>query len=145
MDTFIGAIAFFWILLLISCGIVQPLASVIRLITARRWSSAYAIGLRRYIAVVIIYVATWITLDMGPFCDSNFFSFFYMHVLPAVIAVGYYRHVRRWDSIHRNVEAYDQMKALDEPHPDRLELMTLPTKKIKIGGIKRKLKVMELA
>jgi len=144
MQALLEIVGTFWILGLMILGIVQPFSAVIRLITVKRWDSTYAIGLRRYVAVVFSYFAIMKTLGIYAVDPSVFAPFFYVYILPALIAWRYYRHVSKWDKAYKNIESFDNMKTLEAPHPDRLELMALPTKKVKLAGLKKKVSMIEM-
>jgi len=133
MEAFISMfymLFFFYIVFYIGLGIVQPLLAICRLIRAKRKDSNYAIGLKRYLLTVLSYFFLWFLFAKFQAYMNETFMFFYLMIFPWVIAIRYYRFVKKWDGIHKNIKAYDQLQSLNAPHQDRMLLDTFPKKKI---------------
>ena len=129
---FIGILFWLYIYFYIGLGFVQVIASIVRLFTAKRKDSAYAIGLKRYLVGVFLYFTLLPVLSDG-------ILLFYLMVVPWGIAIWYFLHIRKWNKKRRNIASFDRMYALDAPDPDRLLLESFPTRRILLANDKFKI------
>lgn len=138
MDEILGFMGAMYVYSLIGMGIVQPIAGVIRLLSVKRYSSKYAIGLKRYLMVVVAYFL------IRPIIYRYFIDevhIFYLFGVSFIIAIGYMRHIWIWRKKRQRIEAYDKMKMLNVPCKERLELERMPARTVKLVKINSRLSI----
>ena len=145
---FIGLMVWLYFVGLIAFGILQPLKAVCELLGVKRYSSKYAIGLKRYLTAVVGYFAfLHLMIKYGDLFGGLFdFIGFYVTILPLAFVIWNIRFYRKWDRQMKNIQEYDRMKILEAPHPDRLLLDSFPKKKMKLKSpikASRKIKANE--
>ena len=124
-------------------GVVQVLAAIIRVLTAKRQSSIYAIKLKRYLLFVAIYFS--INRLMLEFDISETILWSYIFIIPPFVAVWYWNHVRTWDKKYKRIREFDEKLLLEVPCKERLALERLPKRNIQIIKLGGRLKVAQKA
>jgi len=127
---------YLYIILYVSLGFVQPIGAIIRLLSARRLDSEYAIGLKKYLLGVVMYFFIMFFAGItGLFNETFFINCVYLFLVPWFYAIWYIRHIRKWKEKRKNIVAFDKLQLLNAPHEDRLILESYPSKKINLKSL----------
>ena len=119
-----------YILFYIGMGIFQPLMAIIRLLQIKRYNSTYAIGIKRYLWMVIGYfILMYFFIELD---NYNNFMGLYTFILPWALAIYYMRHIFIWSKKNKRIQAFDEDQKLLLPHEDRLILDSFPQRKINL-------------
>lgn len=136
-------------LALVVIGFFQVIGALIRLLTAKRQSSTYAIKLKQYLLFVSVYFFInyiFVQVDL-----PDFYLFSYLFIIPPFVALWYWSHKSTWSKKHKRIKEFDKLQQaknnrpllLQVPCQERLELNNNPKEVVKLDGWISNLKVSQ--
>lgn len=105
----------------------QVLSAFFRIVRARRQTSKYCIGLKRYLVLVVFYFGI-----LKIFGDNvpSFIIGPYLFIIPWIFSIWYVIFNVKWRRKLKHIKEFDKMQLLNRPHPDRLKLESLYSHKV---------------
>ena len=114
---------------IISFVLIQPLGAIIRLIYTKRRDSKYAIGLKRYLGILIIFYSYCLIITSYEIKINQFVAIINIASM-FVILFAYWFHILTWHFKHKRIKEFDRIQKaknnpsllLEVPCQERLEL-----------------------